>query len=287
VIKAIMQSWQRRWWHVSPSATRPVGQKPLTVITGGSDGIGLALAQHFASDGQGILLIARDAKRLTTAAESIRHNHPAVQVATPALDITAPDAIIRLDAALTQLNGYTDILINAAGIGLAGPFLDEPATAHRRLIDLNISALTTLTHHALPAMCQRGRGGIINVASLGGYVPGPFQASYYASKAYVLSLTEAIAHEYRGQGVQISVLAPGPVATAFHARMNGDTGWYLRLLPVQTADQIARTTYWRFHAGQRVIVPGLLNPIIMLAIRALPHRLTEHLMALLLRPRRT
>jgi uncharacterized protein len=257
--------------------------KPVVVITGGSDGIGRALAARFIEAGNDVVLVARDAARLAETATAIAV--PGRLVSTLALDITSADATQRLDAHLASLDAYGDVLVNAAGVGLAGAFAAHDPAALDRLVDLNTRALTTLSRHYLPGMLARGRGGILNIASLGGYAPGPWQAAYYASKAYVISLTEALAHECAGRGVRLSVVCPGPVRTAFHERMRGETGLYLRLMPIATAEAIARSAYRRFRLGQRVIIPGLVATTVMPAMRVLPHRLLSPLVAFLLKPR--
>jgi uncharacterized protein len=287
------QAWRRRWWRADAAALAPfTNLKPFKVITGGTDGIGLAIAQEFARLGDYILIIGRDETRLASARTILEQtvvNQPDATsrptITGLALDITTPDATTQIDTALASLGGYCDVLVNSAGVGAAGAFANEPPEQLDRLTVLNITALTRLTRHYLPAMLVRGRGGVLNVASLGGYAPGPYQAAYYASKSYVLSLTEALAHECAGRGVRISVLAPGPVATAFHKRMDGDSGLYLTLLPVASAARVARSAVWRFRLGQRVIIPGLFNPLLMLSMRALPHRLSSTIVGFLLKPR--
>jgi short-subunit dehydrogenase len=260
------------------------GQRPITVITGASGGIGMALARQFARGGHDLLLIARNTEALYQAAASIRADAK-VEVGTLVLDITAPDAVGRIEAELTRQGAYADVLVNSAGIGLAGPFLEQSPDGIDRLVDLNIRALTTLTRHFLVGMRARGRGGILNLASLGGYAPGPYQAAYYASKAYVISLSEALSAETSGEGVRVCVLAPGPVATPFHQRMQGETGLYLRLLPVSNPDGVARAGYLAFALGWRVVVPGLFAPILALAMRLTPHRILVPIVGWLLKPR--
>jgi uncharacterized protein len=281
-----LQVWRRRWWRADTAAIAKFDNlKPVNVVTGGSDGIGLAIAVEFARRGDHVLIIGRSAERLTAARATLERIARDNLSAGLALDVTAADAAARIDEALAGLGGYCDMLVNAAGIGAAGAFVDQSPAQLDRLTALNVAALTRLTRHYLPEMLVRGRGGILNVASLGGYTPGPYQAAYYASKSYVLALTEALAHEHGGQGVRIAVLAPGPVATAFHRHMHGDSGLYLKLLPVSTATRVARVAVRRFRLGQRVIIPGLISPLLMLALRALPHRLTNPLVAMLLKPR--
>jgi short-subunit dehydrogenase len=280
-------AWRRRWWRPDPAALAAyAGLRPMTVITGASGGIGAALARQFARGLHDLLLIARSVEPLEKTAAAIRADG-AVQVVTLAVDITAPDAIARIEAELARHGAYADVLVNCAGIGLAGPFLKQSPEQIDQLVELNIRALTSLTRHLLAGMRARGRGGVLNLASLGGYAPGPYQAAYYASKAYVISLSEALAAETAGEGVRVCVLAPGPVATPFHERMHGESGLYLRLLPVSKPDNVARAGYLAFALGWRVVVPGLVAPILALAMRLTPHRILVRIVGWLLKPRGT
>lgn len=136
-------------------------------------------------------------------------------------------------------------------------------------------------------MRLRGRGGILNVASLGGYTPGPYQAAYYASKAYVISLTEAIAVETAGEGVRLCALAPGPVNTRFHERMGAESALYRGLVLPASARSVARAGYLGLMLGLRVVVPGLINPFLALALRIMPHRIMVPIVGWLLKPRET
>ena len=180
---------------------------------------------------------------------------------------------------------YCDILVNSAGMGLSGPFISHSEVDLQRLVDLNMRALTTLMRHVLPGMCARGQGGVLNIASIGAYTPGPNQAAYYASKAYVLSLSEAVAAETAGEGVRVSALAPGPVNTRFHARMGAEKAFYRALVLPASADSVARAGYLGFSMGLRVIIPGVLNPLLSLAMRIVPHRIVIPIVAWLLKPR--
>jgi uncharacterized protein len=283
LIAALLQAWRRRNWQ--PNAERLAafaGLRPMTVVTGASEGIGYALARRFARGGHDLLLIARRAEPLEAAAARIEGEF-AVSVAALALDVTGDEAIAAIEAALARHGAYADVLINSAGVGLAGRFDQQAPDALVRLIDLNIRALTALTRHFLEGMRVRGRGGILNLASLGGFAPGPYQAVYYASKAYVLSFTEAVAAETKGEGVRLTALAPGPVNTAFHRRMHAERAWYRLLVPPSSALGVARFGYFGFALGWRVVVPGLLNPLLALALRVLPHRITVPIVGWLLR----
>jgi short-subunit dehydrogenase len=259
------------------------GLRPMTVVTGGSEGIGYALARRFAATGRDVLLIARRPGPLERAAAAISADFKVKAIALP-VDVTAAEAIATIDRALAEHGAYADVLVNSAGIGLAGPFDAQPHEDVMRLVDLNVRALTALTRHYLAGMRARGRGGILNLASLGGFTPGPNQAAYYASKAYVISLTEAIAAETAGEGVRVCALAPGPVRTAWHDRAGAGNAVYRYLLPA-SPETVARAGYVGYLLGLRVIVPGLLTPFLALALRALPHRLTAPIVRWLLKPR--
>jgi len=274
--------WIRRAATPRPEALALVHDlSPAVVITGASRGIGRALAQRFADAGHNLVLIAREPAPLEETARTLSRSTKA-RVVPLALDVTAPDAPHRLDAALAAAGLYADVLVNNAGIGLAGPFVDHEIADIERLIALNISAATRLMHHVLPAMIARARGGILNVGSLGGLVPGPNQAAYYASKAYLISLTEAVAHEVRGRGVRLSVVAPGPVETTFHRAMRADSALYRSVVPSMSAEAVAHSSYRGYRIGRTVIVPGVLPTLNALALKFLPHALSVPLVGLLL-----
>ncbi len=258
------------------------GLKPAVVITGGSRGIGLALARRFVDAGHDVVIVARDATRLEEAATEL-NAATGSSVTTILCDVSEPNAIDIITSGLDRAGLYLDVLVNNAGMGLAGPFLSHSHVELSRLLALNIEAVTRLTRAALPDMLARQRGGILNVASLGADVPGPNQAAYYASKAYVVSLSEAIASEVSGQGVRISALLPGPVNTEFHKEMGAEASLYRLVLPSMTADRVARSAYRGFMFGNRVIVPGIANVFFFLALKILPHALTVPLVYWLLR----
>jgi uncharacterized protein len=269
-MQRIVDFWLKRCWRPTPALKAFAGQQPFTVVTGGSEGIGRALAMKFAGLGNPIILVARRPGPLAEAAKAIEAATK-VKVTTVAADLTAPAGYAAIDAALAAQNGYCDVLINNAAMALAGPFAEQDGTQVARLLDLNMGALTNLMHRHLPGMLARGKGGIINVASLAGYVPGPHQAVYYASKAYVISLTEAVADENRGEGVRIAVVAPGPIDTAFHKAMGGDTAYYAALAGLMGPDTVARCAFRGFRWGQTVIIPGLHYRALAIVMRVMPH----------------
>src|SRR5262245_3997867 len=284
-MQSLLQAWRRRHWRPDRAALAAYeGLKPMVVVTGASEGIGYALARRFAAAGNDLIVVARRPQPLEEAATRIRAEFHVEAIAVP-VDITQPQATGAIEAALADHHGFADVLINNAGMGLAGAFINQPPQAMLRLLDLNVHALTRLMRHFLPGMRVRGRGGILNLASLGGYVPGPYQAVYYASKAYVLALSEAVAAETAGEGVRVSALAPGPVSTDFHRRMGSERSFYRYLVLPASAERVAAAGFHGFALGWRVIIPGILNPALALAVRILPHRIVIAIVALLLKPR--
>lgn len=274
--------WIARAARRDPRALAAIsGLSPATVVTGASRGIGRALAERFARKGHDVLMIARGETELAATADDVRRS-AAGRILTLAADITSPDAAASIEAALAAERTYLDILVNNAAIGLGGPFEAAGPEAIERLVGLNIAAPTRLIRHALPAMKARGRGGILSIASLGGAVPGPYQAAYYASKAYLLSLSEAIAAECRGSGVRVTVVAPGPVETRFHTDMGADHALYRRLLPALPPERVAASAYRGFMLGRRVVHPGIVAPLAAFAVRLLPHGVTVPIVAWLL-----
>lgn len=282
----LVDRWLRRGWHADPAAIAALpGQRPVAVVTGGSEGIGLAIATELASRGNTVLLVARNADRLEAAAANIAAAHPDATVEALALDLTDADAVAKLKSWLAQAEAYVDILVNNAGIGAGGEFTDHPADQVEQLVTLNVTAATNLMRAVLPDMLVRGRGGVLNIASLGGFAPGPYQPAYYASKAYLVSLTRAVAWEIRGRGVRLCVVVPGPVETRFHARMGADNALYRWLLPAMTPCRLARSALFAYDLGRSVVVPGLFNRLMAVLMNILPPSLLAPIIAVLLKPR--
>ncbi len=210
MLRRLLDLWIARYASPSQEALQAVAHlMPVTVVTGGSRGIGLALARRFAEAGHDVVLVARNVGPLQEAATQIARDF-SVKAFPMTLDVTQADAPRKLDEYLAAHGLYLDVLVNNAGVGLAGPFAAHDEADVMHLLDLNIAALTRLMHHALTGMQARARGGILNVASLGGLAPGPYQAAYYASKAYVISLTEAVGYETAGAGVRTLGAGPRP-----------------------------------------------------------------------------
>lgn len=254
-------------------------------MTGASRGIGKAIAERLALSGYDVLMIARGRDDLEAAAAALRARVPSdVTIATCAVDLASPDALGTITAALDAHGLGADVVVNNAGIGLGGPFIEHDAADIERVVAVNMSAVTRLTHHFARAMADGG-GSIVNISSVGAFVPGPNQALYYASNAYVQSLSEAIASELAGHGVHVGVVAPGPVRTGIHATMHGENALYRWLIPSMSPESIARSVEWCIRLRRRAVVPGLHNWALSWVLRVLPRRLSVPLVGLLLAPR--
>jgi len=230
----------------------------ITVITGASGGIGEELAYCAAKAGRQLVLVARSTDKMKAVAEKI------VSLGAPvpeivALDLSDPESGEALATALKQKNLKVFELINNAGYGLTGPVEKLDAADQVGMVDLNMRALTDLTLRFLPEIIE-AKGGVMNVASTAAFQPGPNMAIYYASKAYVLSFSEAIWFELRGRA-RVTCLCPGPVPTGFAARANKGGSLRLMKLSMTSAGFVASRGWERFQRGQRVVVPGVLNEI--------------------------
>lgn len=266
-------------------ATSRAGQlDPAVVITGATEGIGRAFAEEFARDGHRLVLVARDAVKLARTASELTRAYP-IEVRVTAQDLSTVEGCDGVEQALRRFGAYADILVNNAGVMSSGFFQDEDLKTVRRLIDLDVRALVDLTLRFLPGMVERGRGGVLNVASMMGYMPVPYQATYAASKAFVLSFSKALAYETMGTGVHVSVVAPGVVATSLHKKAGSQNSRYLDWFPAWTPEQIARTAYRRFKRGWSVTLPGLIAPLGALTMRFVPDFLLVPLMGWFFRPR--
>ncbi len=286
-IYRLVDAWIGRGRDRDPQSTAAAraaiaGLTPAVVVTGGSRGIGFAIADRFAADGHRVAIVARNRPALEAAASEIERRRGS-PVQAIACDVTGTEASATIANALRDAGLYPDVFVNNAAVGLAGVFTTHSTKEIDRLTDLNVVALTRLARAFLPDMLARRRGGVLNIASLGAVVPGPHQAAYYASKAYVLSLSEALRAECAGQGVRIAVVLPGPVSTTFHAAMGAEGSLYRRVLPALTPEAVARSAVGGFMLGRAVIVPGPLNEVFYVFLKVLPHGMTVPLMRLLLR----
>jgi short-subunit dehydrogenase len=184
------------------------------LVTGASSGIGEWLAREHAQRGGDLVLVARRGERLEALAAELREGH-GIEVTVIAMDLGVPGAAEQLMQACDDANLQIDVLINNAGFGGHGRFVERGLDKDLQMMQLNMVALTELTYHCLQGMVERGEGRVLNVGSTAGFLPGPLQAVYYATKAFVNSFSQAIAQELKGTGVTVTVLCPGPVATEF------------------------------------------------------------------------
>ena len=242
---------------------------PAAVITGATQGIGKALAAEFAGGGHNLLLVARDEAKLAAAARALAQAH-GIEVQYVACDLSTEQGCADVEGALRRFGFYADILVNNAGVMTAGFFQDADLDELRRLVDLNVRAVVDLTRRFLPGMLARGRGGVLNVASVEGFMPVPYQAAYAAAKAFVLSLSRALAYETMGTRVRVSALAPGAVTTTMHAKAGAEYARYVQLFPVMDTEIVARIGYRKFMRGKKVIVPGWFNRISVFLRRFAP-----------------
>ena len=250
-------------------------KRPVTLITGASAGIGMALARVFAAHGHELVLVARREPPLAQLADEIAAGgHPRPHVL--ALDLGQPDAGARISEALGAQGLEVQFLVNNAGFGLAGPAAALDRREQLAMIDLNIRALTDLSLAFVDALARQ-RGGMLNVASVAAFLPGPGMAVYYASKAYVLSFSEALHRELADRGVRVTVLCPGPVPTQFQARAGMTMKEFPRLL-TRSAEQVAAEGYAGLMAGRRLVVPGLPNKGATTLLRLLPRGLVLAIM---------
>jgi short-subunit dehydrogenase len=239
----------------------------VTLITGASAGIGTELARVFASNGHRVVLVARRADRLTKLADEIVSGGGTAPIVITC-DLEQPDAGDRIAAILAAEGVEVDYLVNNAGFGLFGRAIDRDRGEQLGMIAVNIRALTDLTLRFSDSLI-RHRGGILNVASIAGFLPGPGMAVYYASKAYVLSFTEALRAELAPRGVKVTALCPGPVPSEFQARAGFLPGIDSAILNVSPAD-VAQAGYRGLMANKRAVLPGLGIKIVPFLLRLFP-----------------
>jgi short-subunit dehydrogenase len=239
----------------------------VTLITGASAGIGTELARVFASHGHRVALVARRADRLTALASEIAAGGGATPIVIPC-DLEQPDAGDKIAAALAAEGVEVEYVVNNAGFGLFGNAIDLDRSAQLGIIAVNIRTMTDLSLRFSDQLI-RHRGGILNVGSIAGFLPGPGMAVYYASKAYVLSFSEALRGELAPRGVRVTALCPGPVPSEFQARAGFTPGFDSAILNVSAAN-VAKQGYRGLMANKRAVLPGLGIKIVPLLLRLFP-----------------
>jgi hypothetical protein len=243
--------------------------KETALITGASSGIGLDLARLFAKDGHDVVLVARSEGRLREIAAELERDC-GIKAHVIAIDLAQTDAPRKLVDALPCA---IDVLVNNAGFGITGSFVTTDLAKELEMIQVNVVALTALTKVLLPPMVARHRGRVLNVASTAAFQPGPLMAVYYATKAYVLSFSEAIADELRDSGVTVTALCPGPTSTGFADAAGMTKTRLFNLAKPMDSAAVAREGYKAMQRGRRVVVTGMKNKLLTQSIRVSPRRM--------------
>lgn len=247
------------------------GKNQTALVTGASYGIGLDLAECFAQDGYNLILTARSAAALETEAQRLAGKY-GVATATVAADLAVHGAGRKLAEEIAGRGLQVDALVNNAGYGIAGGFADSKEDEQLGMVDLNIRALLELTHIYWPGMLAKKRGGVLNVASTAAFQPGPLMATYYASKAFVLSFSEALWKEAEGTGVHVSCLCPGPTKSKFRERAGTGKTRLSRTGEPMPSMAVAELGYKGFRDNQRVVITGARNAFVARLVPFLPRR---------------
>lgn len=264
------------------TSSSTTSSRPTALITGASSGIGETLAGCFAAAKHDVILVARSEGKLKALAETLATKY-GVAVSVQPADLSKPGAAAQLLAALSRNQSSVDVLVNCAGVLEQGAFTAIDNTKHQNIIDLNISGLTAMLSAFVPGMVERGRGRVLNVASVAAFQPVPTLASYAASKAYVLSLSESLAEELRGTGVTVTALCPGITATNMLKQAAGANDKLSQLPDFLVADvqDVANLAFAATMRGDAICVPGVVNQAAMIASRSTPKWLVRRIGGLL------
>jgi len=259
-------------------------QNKTALITGASTGLGRDFADLFAEEGHDLILVARNAARLSEVAGELQQRFGITAKSFP-LDLVSTAAPQFLFEQLERENIAVDVLVNNAGYGTLAPFVKTSVEESLGQIQLNIAALTHLTKLFLAPMLQRKSGKILNVASTAGFQAGPGMAVYYASKAYVISFSEALAYELRGSGVTVTCLCPGATDTGFQKRAGTEDTILFRWLRPMDSRAVVRDGYRALMSGKPLVISGLRNWLLAESLRISPRRLVTAISGALIEPR--
>jgi short-subunit dehydrogenase len=248
-----------------------MSNQKTALITGASGGIGYELAQLFAKDHHNLVLVARNGDKLAQFADELQR-HSGITAKTVALDLSTSLAPQFLFDQLQRDRIAVDILVNNAGYGRFGDFASMPLEECLGQINLNISALTALARLFLPAMQERRSGRIMNVASTAGFQPGPLMAVYYATKAYVISFSEALANELKDSGVSVTCFCPGATETGFATRAGNDKTRLFKQLGAMEVKKVALDGYSGLIKGKSLVIPGMRNWLVAESVRFAPRK---------------
>jgi uncharacterized protein len=246
--------------------------KQTALITGPSSGIGVDLARLFAADGHDVILVARSKDKLRAIADELQQRYNVAAHVIPA-DLSRAEAPQELFESVHTKGLTVDFLVNNAGLGVAGPFVETDLQRELEIIQVNVTALMVLTKLFLKPMLERNRGRILNVASTAAFQPGPLMAVYYASKAFVLSFSEALAEELRKTQVTVTALCPGPTATGFAANAELINSRLFNFKKPATPEYVAKVGYNAMKRGRRVVVAGAMNKLLAQSVRISPRKL--------------
>ncbi len=245
------------------------------LITGASSGIGLELAKLFARDGNNLVVVARREELLNKIADELKSEF-GINVEVIPKDLTLEKSTLEIYDQLKDKD--IDVIVNNAGFGAVGHFSELDYKRQIDMVNLNITALTSLTRLFIPKMIEKNRGGILNVGSLAGFQPGPYASIYYATKAFVLSFTEGLKEELENSNLKISCLAPGPTNTEF-GEVSGLDRSFLFKFGTMGAREVARQGYNGFLNGETVVIPGFSNRLLPLLVRISPRFLVRRITA--------
>lgn len=252
------------------------------LVTGASSGIGAALAAVCAQAGHDLVLAARRVAKMEALAADLQRRH-AVRVTVIAADLEHPEGAERLHAEVKRQGLTPSALINNAGYGLFGEFRDSALASELAMMQLNMNSLVVLTKLCLPDLLAT-RGKLLNVASTAAFQPGPYMAVYYATKAFVLSFSEALAAELEGTGVTVTALCPGPTASGFQDKADMQASALVSGKQLPSADAVAQAGYRAMQRGQRVCIPGATNWLLAQSVRFTPRRLVTRIVKAMSRP---
>jgi uncharacterized protein len=255
--------------------------RKTVLITGASGGIGLALAEQFAAGGYQVLLVARSRSKLEAHAAQLTQQH-GVPAQVFVADLEASDGAARLHAEVKQAGFTLDALVNNAGYGLFGEFAQSKIEGELAMMQLNMNSLVVLSKLFMPDL-RATQGKLLNVASTAAFQPGPYMAVYYATKAFVLSFSEAIAQEL-GKQVQVMALCPGPTASGFQDKAAMQDSALVKGKKLPTAEDVARSAYRALQSGKRVHIPGAMNWAMAQSIRFTPRRVVTWLVSQMSKP---
>jgi short-subunit dehydrogenase len=249
---------------------------PLALVTGASSGIGLAIAELLAERKFDLVVSARNRAALEEIANRLKSQHRVNVIVLPC-DLGVPGAGRALAGMLREQRLEPDVLVNNAGFGTYGPFLEQTVESQVEMIQVNISSLVELTRLLTPGMVARRSGRVLNVASTAAFQAGPLMAVYYASKAFVVSFSEAIGNELSGMGVTVTALCPGPTTTAFQDRARMQESRLAKAATLMDAPTVARIGIDAMMAGKPLAIAGMLNRLVAWSTRLAPRQLTTKL----------